>query len=164
MVRSHRLVVLFALVAASCGGSAAPKTTSQVGAPAPAPPDTAAARIFDFKQDTVLAPLVSSWQREDSPRSRPGSEAADGESESESVVYRVQLATTKYLSSAQSARAKAETEFKQDVQIDYEVPYYKIRVGTFVSPQAAEPLLQQARKLGYQGAWAVRVRASQQAP
>jgi len=107
---------------------------------------------------------VSEWPKDDSPRSRQGSKPADGEYEAETVIYRVQLATTKDLSAAQSARAKAVTEFKQDVQIDYEVPYYKIRVGSFVSPQAAESLLQQARKLGYQGAWAVRVRASQQAP
>lgn len=153
-----------AVVSASCGGSATTQKAAQTGAPAPAPPDTLAARIFDFKQDTVLSRLVSEWPREDSPRSRQGNETSDGEYEAESVIYRVQLATTKDLSAAQSARAKAVTEFKQDVQIDYETPYYKIRVGSFVSPQAAESLLQQARKLGYQGAWAVRVRASQQAP
>lgn len=164
MVRSQNLMVVLGLVAVSCGGSAAPKSTAQTGVPSVAPPDTLASRIFDFRQDTVLSPLVSSWPREDRPRTGPGNEPVDGENVTESVVYKVQLATTKDLSSAQAARAKAVTEFKQDVQIDYEVPYYKIRVGSFVSPQAAESLLQQARKLGYQGAWAVRVRASQQAP
>lgn len=152
------------LVWAGCGGTALSPKTAQTGAPALAPPDTLAARIFDFKQDTVLTPLLSQWPREASPRSRPGGEAAEGEPEAESMIYRVQLATTKELGAAQSLRAKAASEFKQDVQIDYEVPYYKVRVGSFVSPQAAESLLQQARKLGYQGAWAVRVRASQQSP
>lgn len=153
-------------LAISCGaGKTAPHSVQ--GEPEPvtyAPPDTLAAKVFDFAQDTVLSPLLTQWPREDTSSSREGDAPLD-EAEAETMVYKVQLVTTKDLGSAQTARTKAQGEFKQDVQIDFETPYYKVRVGTFSSPQAAEPLLQEARRLGYQGAWAIKVRAaSQQAP
>jgi hypothetical protein len=150
-------------LAAGCGGGAKVQRSTPTAA-AFAPPDTLAARVFDFSQDTVVSPFVAQWPRQDTTSSGPGNEPAPGDPEEATMVYRVQLATSKDLSAAQSVRAKAQGEFKQEVHIDYEVPYYKVRVGVFVSPQAAEPLLQEARRLGYQGAWAVRVRASQQAP
>lgn len=155
---------LVVVIAAACAGSKSAPRPATVSPQSFAPPDTLAAKVFNFAQDTVLSPLLAQWPREDSSKSGTGDPSSDGETEAETMVYRVQLTTTKDLSAAQAARVKAQSEFKQDVQIDYEIPYYKVRLGSFVSPQAAEPLLNEARRLGYQGAWAVRVRASQQAP
>jgi hypothetical protein len=153
-------LVWISLLMAGCGGSATQHTTQQ-GPQSVAPPDTLAARMFDLAQDTVLTPLVSQWPREEATHSRSGALPADSALDAETRVYRVQLYTTKDLTTAQNIRQEAAKDFKQDVQIDYEVPYYKVRVGSFASPQAAEPLLQEARRLGYRGAWAVRVRVSE---
>ena len=40
--------------------------------------------------------------------------------------------------------------------MDYEVPYYKIRVGNFASREEAENYLPAAREAGYKTAWVVR--------
>jgi hypothetical protein len=147
-----------------CGGSAASHDAAQSHSSVPALPDTLAAPIFRLAQDTVLGPLLADWPKVESKQERPGSEASDRDSETVAMVYRVQLYTTKDLSTAQAVGKEAKSDFGQDVQIDYEIPYYKVRVGVFNSPQAAEPVLQEARRLGYRGAWAVRMRASEKAP
>ena len=155
--------IQLAAILGACGGSAS-KAVTVDQAPPPAPVDTLASRVFDFSQDTVLSPLVADWPRAESQGERAGSRQADTADETSEMVYRVQLYTTKDLGTAQAVSKEAKADFGQDVQIDYETPYYKVRVGVFASPQAAEPLLAEARSHGYTGAWAVRVRASEQAP
>lgn len=147
-----------------CGGGASSQEVASDRSPLPASPDTLAAHLFNFAQDTVLAPLVADWPQLESKNVRSHTQEAESEREAVAMVYRVQLYTTKDLGTAQAVGKEAETDFGEKVQIDYEVPYYKVRVGVFASPQAAEPVLQEARRLGYKGAWAVRLRASLQAP
>lgn len=166
---SRGLVVIatiqLAATLGACGGSASKGVTvDKAPAPAAAPVDTSASRVFDFSQDTVLSPLVADWPRAETQGERAGSRQPDSAGETSEMVYRVQLYTTKDLGTAQAVSKEAKSDFGQDVQIDYETPYYKVRVGIFASPQAAEPLLVEARNHGYTGAWAVRVRASEQAP
>ena len=162
---AHALTLWAALLCvAGCGGGAASRQAAESGTPPPAAPDTLAARLFDPAQDTVVSGLVAAWPQAESAGDGSNSQGADSDDEATDIVYRVQLFTTKDLSTAQTVRREAEKDFAQSVQIDYEIPYYKVRVGSFASPQAAEPLLQEARRLGYRGAWAVRGRASEQAP
>ena len=147
-----------------CGGGAASHDVAKSHSTLPALPDTLAAPIFKLAQDTVLEPLLADWPKVESKLERQGAQDSDRDSDTVAMVYRVQLYTTKDLNTAQAVGKEAKSDFGQDVQIDYEVPYYKVRVGVFNSPQAAEPVLQEARRLGYRGAWAVRMRASEKAP
>ena len=41
--------------------------------------------------------------------------------------------------------------------LDYEVPYYKVRVGSFGSREEAEEYQQRAKAAGYRNAWVVMV-------
>ena len=70
-------------------------------------------------------------------------------------VYRVQLFTSQYYNEAKQAQEVAEEIFDQPVFVDYEVPYFKVRVGNFASRFAAESYQQQTREVGYTNAWVV---------
>jgi hypothetical protein len=68
-------------------------------------------------------------------------------------VFRVQLAMIDTYSDARRALAVAYEIFDQPVSLDYEVPYYKLRVGEFHTRAEAEMYQQRARGAGYPNAW-----------
>jgi cell division septation protein DedD len=70
-------------------------------------------------------------------------------------VYRVQLFTSELFGEAQKARLVAEEIFDRPVYLDYEVPYYKLRVGDFADRGAAEEYQMRAKAVGYSNAWVV---------
>ena len=70
-------------------------------------------------------------------------------------VFRIQLATTKLYGEAKRAAEVAEEIFDQPVFVDYEVPYFKVRVGGFGNRATAEDYQQRARTAGYGDAWVV---------
>jgi SPOR domain len=74
--------------------------------------------------------------------------------------YRIQLYTSKLYGPASKELNIAREVFDQKVWMDYEVPYYKIRVGDFSSRDEAEKYLPTVREAGYESAWVVRVNAN----
>ena len=72
-------------------------------------------------------------------------------------AFRVQIFTTKLYGEARAARRVAEEIFDQPVYVDYEVPYFKVRAGSFAERDDAEKYQQQARAAGYTNAWVVMV-------
>jgi hypothetical protein len=72
-------------------------------------------------------------------------------------AFRVQLATSKVYGEARREVRVAEEIFDRPVYLDYEVPYYKVRVGSFRSRDDAEEYQQRARSAGYENAWVVLV-------
>ena len=72
-------------------------------------------------------------------------------------AYRVQLFTSKVYGEARQEVAVAEEIFDRSVYLDYEVPYYKVRVGSFGSREKAEEYQQMAKTAGYRNAWVVMV-------
>ena len=77
-----------------------------------------------------------------------------------SQALRIQLHSTELFGEAKRERLIAEEVFDQPVYLDYEVPYYKIRVGSFAERKDAESYLQKAKTAGYQNAWIVAVRVN----
>jgi hypothetical protein len=71
--------------------------------------------------------------------------------------YRIQLYTSKLYGPAAKELNIAREVFDQKVWMDYEVPYYKVRVGDFSSRDEAEKYLSTVRDAGYESAWVVRV-------
>lgn len=141
-----------------CGGSKPSVQQESETARQLAPPDSISMQIFSLAQDTLLDSLMESWPRPVAvvvDTTNPDQEEAPADH----IIYRIQLFTSVNFADAAAVRDDATKEFKQDVRVDFETPYYKVRVGSFKSAQDAEPLLQTARKLGYRGAWVVRVRA-----
>jgi hypothetical protein len=74
-----------------------------------------------------------------------------------SQAYRVQILTTKVYGEANAARRVAEEIFDRSVYMDYEVPYFKLRVGNFSDRDEAESYQTRAKAAGYANAWVVMV-------
>ena len=72
-----------------------------------------------------------------------------------SQAFRIQILTSKVYGDVRRAKMVAEEIFDRPVYLDYEVPYYKIRVGSFADRDNAEDYLQQVRMAGYNDAWVV---------
>jgi hypothetical protein len=120
-----------------------------------------ALQIFSTAQDTAIAPWVARWPTPEA-RDVTVTESVFTPLEHAPVTYRVQIFTTKQMDAAMAVRDEAAALFGEEVRVDFETPYYKIRVGAFRSPRDAEPLLNEARRLGYRGAWTVRLRAPEE--
>jgi len=74
-----------------------------------------------------------------------------------SQAFRVQLFTSKLFGEAREAASVAEEIFDRPVFVDYEVPYFKVRVGNLDTREKAETLRQKARAVGYSNAWVTTV-------
>ena len=72
-----------------------------------------------------------------------------------SQAFRIQLLTSKVYGEARQAVKVAEEIFDRPVYLDYEVPYFKVRVGSFYDRFLAEEYLMRARATGYKEAWVV---------
>ena len=72
-------------------------------------------------------------------------------------VYRIQIFTSRLYNEANQELALAEEIFNLPVHLDYEVPYYKLRVGDFTERNEAEDMLPEIRAIGYRDAWVARV-------
>jgi hypothetical protein len=73
----------------------------------------------------------------------------------QSQLFRVQLLTSKVYGEARHAVTIAEEIFDQPVYLDYEVPYYKVRVGNFGDREGAEEYQMKAKAAGYPSCWVV---------
>lgn len=73
-------------------------------------------------------------------------------------TFRVQIGATELFGEARREKMIAEEVFDLPVYLDYEVPYYKLRVGSFADRRSAEQYLQKAKIAGYKTAWVVAVR------
>lgn len=74
-----------------------------------------------------------------------------------SQAYRVQVFSSKSFGEAKHVKEVAEEIFDRPVFLDYEVPYYKIRVGNFSNREKAENYQQRVKSSGYKNAWVVAV-------
>ncbi len=72
-----------------------------------------------------------------------------------SQSFQVQIFTSELYGEAKHARRVAEEIFDRPVYADYEVPYFKVRVGGFADRYKAEEYAQRVRAAGYTDAWVV---------
>ena len=110
--------------------------------------------VVDSSHTATLSP-ADSVARE----SAPSAPAAP-----ETQVFRVQLFTTSLYGEAQRARRVAEEIFEQPVYVDYDVPYFKVRVGSFATRGDAESYRQRATAAGYENTWVVAVNVQLREP
>ncbi|NOY78789.1 MAG: SPOR domain-containing protein [Calditrichaeota bacterium] len=98
-----------------------------------------------------------------STKSEQAASAQPGESVKETVKmvpgYRIQIAALSNQEEAMDIRKDAMLKFaNQEVYLIFDPPYYKIRVGDFLTRYDAEKLQKEAIKMGYKDAWIVRTR------
>ena len=67
-------------------------------------------------------------------------------------AYRIQIFTTKVYGDARASLKIAEEIFDRPLFLDYEVPYYKLRVGNFNDKEKAEEYQLRAKAAGYSDA------------
>jgi hypothetical protein len=157
------VIVILALMIASCG-------VRRVGTPPPEENTGAAAPIFDplgTPQDREIVPEVHPVVAAALPDSNdslvqpPDLTYLQFDSASAAVapteVYRVQIFTSRLYSEAARERTLAEEIFNLPIYLDYEVPYYKLRVGDFQTRDEAENMVPEIKNIGYRNAWVARV-------
>ena len=79
-------------------------------------------------------------------------------------AYCVQLFTSKLYGEARRELMVAQEIFDRPVFLDYEVPYFKVRVGSFAGKEKAEEYQQRVRVAGYPNAWVVMVNVNVKEP
>jgi len=69
--------------------------------------------------------------------------------------FRVQIFASSTEKGAQKVAQDAKSAFTEAVYVDYEVPYYKVRIGDCLTRGEARELRKRAIQLGYRGAFIV---------
>jgi len=69
--------------------------------------------------------------------------------------WRVQVFASPSMAAAEKEADVAREKFSEPVYLEYEPPYYKVRVGDFLTKDAARSLSNRAKSQGYDGAWVV---------
>ncbi|MCY3682061.1 MAG: SPOR domain-containing protein [Gemmatimonadetes bacterium] len=76
--------------------------------------------------------------------------------------FRVQIFSSSTRVSAENAQMQARVQLaRDDVFIEFEPPYFKVRVGNFQTRNDAEILLKEVTKKGYETAFIVQAKSSQ---
>ena len=76
--------------------------------------------------------------------------------------FRVQIFSSSTRGSAENAQMQARVQLaRDDVFIDFEPPYFKVRVGNFQTRNDAEILLEEVTKKGYETAFIIQTESSQ---
>lgn len=73
-------------------------------------------------------------------------------------VFRVQLASTKDYEAAKAVEERALQAFDEEIMIQFDSPYYKIRVGSMNNREDAQKLQSFAIQHGYRRAWVIRTK------
>ncbi len=76
----------------------------------------------------------------------------------EEILYRIQIFASKFPEEAQKVADSLESSFNEPTSIDYEAPYYKVRLGNFSALPQAESFLREIRLKGFPQAWVVKTR------
>ena len=71
-------------------------------------------------------------------------------------VFRVEIFTSRLYGEANREQAIAKEIFSLPIHVDYEVPYYRLRVGDFPTRTEAERMVEGIRSVGYPNAWVAR--------
>jgi hypothetical protein len=80
-------------------------------------------------------------------------------------VFRVEIFTSRLYGEADREKAIAQEIFSLPVHLDYEVPYYRLRVGDFPTRTEAERMIESIRSIGYPNPWVARaIKKAQQPP
>jgi len=155
------ILVTFFLLLFSCASS---KRTAKPVSEKPEP--TAYDESFDplsLNDEDIKFPEEKAVEPGERAAEQPGkiTEAEEQASVENRLVdgYRVQLFATKDIESATIAKKEAEFAFSEDsvnVYIEFDSPYYKLRIGDCKTREEAERLREIARNKGYPSAWIVR--------
>ncbi len=67
--------------------------------------------------------------------------------------YRVQIFASSQRERGEQIAAEARTKFREPVYVEYDSPFYKVRVGDCITRAEADALKERASALGYEAPW-----------
>ncbi|MEA3310729.1 MAG: SPOR domain-containing protein [candidate division WOR-3 bacterium] len=76
--------------------------------------------------------------------------------------YRVQIFASSTNEGANKVASEARFKFTERVYVEYDAPYYKVRIGDYKNRSDAEILREKAKNLGYGDAWIVQTEVNAQ--
>ena len=76
--------------------------------------------------------------------------------------FRIQVFASNQAERLKEERKRIEKQINISLSINYEAPYYKLYAGDFQKRTEADSALVKIKKLGFQGAWVVSMRAGKQ--
>lgn len=139
--------------------------------PAPLPEEDARAELmraerdFDPLAQDLERPIVIPRQSQDSTQTEipqeglpsPGPPGDSLEATGPGVIqgYRIQIFLSDSLQEAVRVMTEARGRFQEEVYLEYDAPYYKVRVGDCQTEFEGQELLKVAHRLGYRDAWLV---------
>jgi len=171
------VVLLVVFFIAGCSGKSGPAEELRQIATEP-PEQTARFNPFDLPQDREIIPRlhpktvpIFSTNSSDTVNADSLPLTADkpaiverpmilGIDTLNNQTFRIQIGATELFGDARREKKIAEEVFDQLVYLDYEVPYYKLRVGSFADRRSAEQYLRKSKMAGYKTAWVVTVRVT----
>ena len=119
--------------------------------------------LNDFNLDVDKQQTSSTIQVVDVEQLLRGDSVADSLLEGQEIPgFRVQLIATRNEEEARAVMRNAVISFEEKVYRQYDNPYYKIRVGDFLSRWEASKLQEEAIAMGFHEAWVVRSMISSQ--
>jgi len=133
-----RLMIPFALIFAFYG--CAKRAT--------VPPPEGVEEVSILEEEVAVTPPVT----EEAPPPPP---PPTTEAPRQVLGFRVQIFASSTEKGAQKVAQDAKSAFTEAVYVDYEVPYYKVRIGDCLTRGEARELRKRAIQLGYRGAFIV---------
>jgi len=123
---------------------------------------TQAERSFDpwkiEKENPILVKEGSAKAQEEFSPGMWEKDETGGASADNETFYMIQIFASKFPEEARNLADSVESRFGKPARIDYEIPYYKVRLGDFDTLEKAESFLRLIRKRGFPQAWVVKTR------
>ncbi len=167
MLKLSKIVVFSIILSiiAGCAGTFAPPERED--SPVSERPEQKKTRTYDplgLKEDLIVVPSSGQFYKisDSLLMAAPGqssdsiSQMGGGTISGSGASYRIQLFTSKEYGPAVKEMNVATEVFDRKVRLDYEVPYYKVRVGDFSTQTEAEAYMPAAQEAGYKSAWVVK--------
>lgn len=122
--------------------------------PAPVDLNAPALQVEDLPAPAPASPPA---RPADSPPAAPasGPAASSAPRSAPAAGYRVQVFASPDRDAAQRQRSDLEARLGEKVYVDYQPPYYKVRVGNCPSSEACAALQARLRQAGYTSVWTV---------
>ena len=165
IVRTTSVFFLVALFILSWGCAFAPKSRLSPKEDEGKSEKEKVEQVEDFDplslHDDDILPAESKEQTDRGEREREvefvvSPETEETKDEEQVQGYRVQIFVSSNLGSAQKIKTEAEEFFPNEVYLQYDAPYYKIRVGNCLTRREGDLLKERAVRHGYRDAWVVR--------
>ncbi len=113
---------------------------------------------LDKEEPIVTGSLITSERAEKDSQNYFRVEAKEDSEKGYKIWYRVQVFAAKFPQEAYQIADSLKGKFEESIYVEYEAPYYKVRLGDFEKEEDAQKFLKVVRSKGYFESWVVKVK------